>query len=235
MSTTEGTLASWRITSTVRALQRTLTGPQRPLRHLEDARHARDAILEAIDLLAKAARREGATYAEIGRALGISRQAARQATLMVELDRATRRGSDLARAATTARPATTEEREGASPLQSPAPTGIGGREWSGFCSARLRGGRDVARDVRRRRARDFVPCAVVAGRRRASVGVRRVIGSQHFPATTHVADPVDLRAVQVGEPDTTARTLLTAHANTPSSPQPRHTQTSPLRTSRIDR
>ena len=44
----------------------------------------------------------------------------------------------------------------ASPLQSPAPTGIGGREWSGFCSARLRGGRDVARRVRRRRARDFV-------------------------------------------------------------------------------
>ena len=49
-------------------------------------------------------------------------------------------------------------------------------EWSGFCSARLSGGRDVARDVRRRRARDCVPCPRVAGRRRASAGVRRVNG-----------------------------------------------------------
>ena len=87
MSTSDGTHARWRITSTVRALQVTLTGPQRPLRDLEDARHARDAILDAIDLLAAAARREGATYAEIGRALGISRQAARQAAVAVELDR----------------------------------------------------------------------------------------------------------------------------------------------------
>lgn len=90
VSTTEGTHARWRITSTVRALQRTLNGPQRPLQHLEDARHARDAILEAIDLLAAAARREGATYAEVGRALGISRQAARQAVAAVERDRARR-------------------------------------------------------------------------------------------------------------------------------------------------
>jgi hypothetical protein len=86
VSTPEGTFARWRITSTVRALQATLTGPQQPLRHLEDARHARDAILAAIDLLAIAARRDGATYAEIGRALGISRQAARQAALAVQLD-----------------------------------------------------------------------------------------------------------------------------------------------------
>jgi hypothetical protein len=93
MSTTEGTFARWRITSTVRALQATLTGPQRPLAHLEDARHARDAILDAIDLLAIAARRDGATYAQIGRALGISRQAARQAAVAVELDR-TRRAED---------------------------------------------------------------------------------------------------------------------------------------------
>lgn len=87
MSTPEGTHARWRITSTVRALQGTLTGPQRPLQHLADARHARDAILDAIDLLAAAARNQGATYAEIGRALGISRQAARQAALAVELHR----------------------------------------------------------------------------------------------------------------------------------------------------
>jgi hypothetical protein len=60
------------------------------LRHLEDARHARDAILDAIDLLATAARRDGATYAQIGRALGISRQAARQALVAVELDRSKR-------------------------------------------------------------------------------------------------------------------------------------------------
>lgn len=87
MSTTEGTHARWRITSTVRSLERTLTGPQRPLEHLETARHARDSILDAIDLLAAAARREGATYADIGRALGITRQAARQAVAAVERDR----------------------------------------------------------------------------------------------------------------------------------------------------
>lgn len=90
VSTPEATHARWRITSTVRSLQRVLGGPQRPLQHLEDARHARDAIVDAIDLLAAAAHREGASYAAIGRALGISRQAARQAALAVELDQARR-------------------------------------------------------------------------------------------------------------------------------------------------
>lgn len=95
VSTNEGTHARWRITSTVRALEQTLKGPQRPLEHLETTRHAREAILDAIDLLSAAARREGATYAEIGRALGISRQAARQAVAAVERGRQ-RRDADKA-------------------------------------------------------------------------------------------------------------------------------------------
>lgn len=82
MSTPEGTQARWQIGSALRALQTTVSGPQRPLRDLEVARHARDDVLAALDLLADAARREGATFGQIGRALGISRQAARQAALI---------------------------------------------------------------------------------------------------------------------------------------------------------
>ena len=127
VSTSEGTFARWRITSTVQALQTTLTGPQRPLQQLEDTRHARDAILDAIDLLALAARREGATYAEIGRALGISRQAARQAAVAVELDRQRRDEDQTWRMPTPVpRPQTQDQRPGRNartPSRRPVTTG----------------------------------------------------------------------------------------------------------------
>lgn len=42
-------------------------------------RHAQDALADARDLLTVAARRDGATWAQIGHALGVSRQAVHQA------------------------------------------------------------------------------------------------------------------------------------------------------------
>ncbi len=63
----------------MKALQATLTGPQRPLAHLERLRYARDTLDEAAILMVTAARSEGASWADIGRALGITRQAAHQA------------------------------------------------------------------------------------------------------------------------------------------------------------
>jgi hypothetical protein len=57
------------------------TGPQRPLEHLRAARHAQERIHDAIGFLVLAARDEGRTWGQIGDALQISRQAARQAQL----------------------------------------------------------------------------------------------------------------------------------------------------------
>lgn len=81
MSTTAGTHARWWIARTMTTLATTRTGPQRPTEHLERLRHARDTLDTATNLMIDAARAEGATWAEIGRALGITRQAARQAAL----------------------------------------------------------------------------------------------------------------------------------------------------------
>lgn len=81
MSTEDGSAARFRITQAVAGLELTLRGPQRPLRHLEDVRHAQLDLADAIDLLSAAARRDGASWADIGRALGVSRQAARQAAI----------------------------------------------------------------------------------------------------------------------------------------------------------
>lgn len=79
MSTEAGTTARWHIGRVVDALDATRRGPQQPVAHLERLRHARDTLDEATNLMVAAARAEGATWAEIGRALGITRQAARQA------------------------------------------------------------------------------------------------------------------------------------------------------------
>ena len=79
MSTEEGTQARLRTRWTVEGLQRTLRGPQRPLEALREVRHAQDALADVRDLLTRAARRDGATWSEIGKALGISRQAVQQA------------------------------------------------------------------------------------------------------------------------------------------------------------
>lgn len=63
----------------VENLTSTLRGPQRPLDALREVRHAQDALADVRDLLTLAARRDGATWAQIGQALGISRQAVHQA------------------------------------------------------------------------------------------------------------------------------------------------------------
>lgn len=79
MSTDEGSHARYRVRRVVEDLSPTLRGPQRPLDALEAVRHAQHALADARDLLTVAARREGATWAQIGTALGITRQAAQQA------------------------------------------------------------------------------------------------------------------------------------------------------------
>ena len=81
VSTESGTHARWLLGRAVADLEQTRTGPQRPLEHLTTARHAQERIHEAIGLLVLAARDEGRTWTQIGTALQISRQAARQAQL----------------------------------------------------------------------------------------------------------------------------------------------------------
>ena len=79
MSTDEASHARWRLRRVVEDLERVRRGPQRPLDALEAVRHAQHALADARDLLTVAARREGATWAQIGTALDITRQAAQQA------------------------------------------------------------------------------------------------------------------------------------------------------------
>jgi len=79
VSTEEGTHARVRTRWVVENLSRTLRGPQRPLDALREVRHAQDALADVRDLLTCAARRDGATWAQIGHALGVSRQAVYQA------------------------------------------------------------------------------------------------------------------------------------------------------------
>ena len=79
VSTPEGSHARWRIGRTVDLLATAQRGPQRPLEALEQVRHAQADLADVIELLTLAARSEGATWADIGRALGVSRQATRQA------------------------------------------------------------------------------------------------------------------------------------------------------------
>lgn len=61
-----------------RTLTRTLNGPQRPLDALAAVRHAQHALADARDFWTAAARRDGATWTQIGDALGMTRQAAQQ-------------------------------------------------------------------------------------------------------------------------------------------------------------
>jgi hypothetical protein len=81
VSTEAGTTARWWVSRTVTVLHPLTRGPQRPVEHLEALRHARTNLDAATTFMVDAARAEGATWAEIGRALDISRQAARQAAL----------------------------------------------------------------------------------------------------------------------------------------------------------
>ena len=79
VSTESGSHARWLLGRAVEDLEQTRTGPQRPLEHLKTARHAQERIHDAIGFLVLAARDEGRTWGQIGDALQISRQAARQA------------------------------------------------------------------------------------------------------------------------------------------------------------
>jgi hypothetical protein len=79
VSTESGSHARWLLGRAVEDLEQTRTGPQRPLEHLKAARHAQERIHDAIGFLVLAARDEGRTWGQIGDALQISRQAARQA------------------------------------------------------------------------------------------------------------------------------------------------------------
>lgn len=79
MSSEECSEARWRIGRTLDDLARTQRGPQRPLDALRAVRHAQHDLADARDLLTAAARRDGATWTQIGTALGISRQAVHQA------------------------------------------------------------------------------------------------------------------------------------------------------------
>lgn len=79
VSTEEGTQARWQVRRAVDTLDTIRRGPQRPLDHLAALRHAQERIHDAIGLMSAAARSEGATWTQIGSALEITRQAARQA------------------------------------------------------------------------------------------------------------------------------------------------------------
>lgn len=81
MSSESGTQGRWLLSRAAEDLERTRRGPQRPLEHLEAARHAQERIHDAIGFLVLAARDEGRSWSQIGNALQISRQAARQADL----------------------------------------------------------------------------------------------------------------------------------------------------------
>jgi hypothetical protein len=74
VSTEEGTFARQAATRAVETLTRTLRGPQRPLEALAALRHADWLTSWAETFWIDAARREGATWAQIGRARGTSHQ-----------------------------------------------------------------------------------------------------------------------------------------------------------------
>lgn len=78
VSTEEGTHGRYQVRRAVEALSPSQNGPQRPLEALEAVRHAQHALSDARDFFTTAARRDGASWAEIGTALGITRQAVQQ-------------------------------------------------------------------------------------------------------------------------------------------------------------
>lgn len=79
VSTQTGSDGRWEVRRAVESLAAVRRGAQRPLEDLARVRHAHEALSRATNLLVDAARAEGATWEQIGTALGITRQAARQA------------------------------------------------------------------------------------------------------------------------------------------------------------
>ena len=101
VSTEAGTTARWWVSRTPATLQpvtKARPTATRPAPRGPATRQTR-ALDAATSFMVDAARAEGATWAEIGRALGISRQAVRQAaTRRHDLDDSTDRSQDLAHA-----------------------------------------------------------------------------------------------------------------------------------------
>jgi hypothetical protein len=79
VSTEAGTLARQMLSRAAQNLAGATRGVQRPLSHLEAVRHAEWLLSNAQALLIDAARAEGASWGEIARARGTTRQAERQA------------------------------------------------------------------------------------------------------------------------------------------------------------
>jgi hypothetical protein len=78
VSTEDGSYARFRVRLAIESLARTQRGPQKPLEALRAVRHAQHELSDARDFWTAAARRSGATWTQIGRALDMSRQAAQQ-------------------------------------------------------------------------------------------------------------------------------------------------------------
>lgn len=81
VSTVEGSTARDLARRAVETLTRTQKGTQAPVEALRTLRHARWLIDQAEIFWINAARRDGTSWADIGRAQGKTRQAARQAAL----------------------------------------------------------------------------------------------------------------------------------------------------------
>lgn len=79
MSSEDGSHARWKTGFLIQALERTRSGPQKPLEALQTLRHAQEDVYDAIGLWVAAARRDGYSWSRIGEALSISKQAAQKA------------------------------------------------------------------------------------------------------------------------------------------------------------
>lgn len=78
MSSEAGTSARQAVRWAVVGLSGVRTGPQKPLAELGSVVTARASLDRAVGLYVQAARLEGSSWADIGDALGVSRQAARE-------------------------------------------------------------------------------------------------------------------------------------------------------------
>lgn len=88
MSTESGTLARQILRRVSVTVLTACSGTQRPLAHLEALRHARWLLDRAEIFLIDAARSDGATWGEVARARGTTRQNERQAQLRRDADAA---------------------------------------------------------------------------------------------------------------------------------------------------
>lgn len=79
VSTEQGSTARWKTGRVIERLEATRRGPQDPLEALRALRHAQDDVRQLIGLWSDAAIGRTRRYAAVADALGVSRQAVRQA------------------------------------------------------------------------------------------------------------------------------------------------------------